>query len=121
MAKTFTGQERRRYPRLEEEMPVSYQTSENLGQRTSSTKNISGGGLSFEIETAVSQGDTLQIQIHKPVDIGLRRRAPIRSIAKVVWVRQTESGKYKSGLEFINIEEADRDEIISHVEEKVKQ
>ncbi len=120
MAKTFTGQERRKHRRLEEQMPLVYQSFEVLEGKTSFTKNISGGGLCFETEAAVYDGDVLWIQIHKAIDAGLTRRAPIYAIAKVCWVNQIDTEKYESGLEFIDIKDRDRDEIISHVEGKIE-
>lgn len=121
MTETFAGQERRKYPRLEEKMPLVYQTFDILEGKTSSTKNISGGGLCFETEIAVCQGDVLWIQIHKAIDSGLTRRAPIYAIAKVCWVSEIGTERYESGLEFIDIKDRDRDEIASHVEGKLKQ
>ncbi len=120
MPETFTGQERRQYTRLEEKIPLVYQSFEILEGKSSFTKNISGGGLCFETEVAVYDGDVLWIQIHKAIDAGLTRRAPIYAIANVCWVKQIDTGKYESGLEFIDIKDRDRNEIIRHVEEKIK-
>ncbi len=118
MPKTFEGLERRKCPRLDEKMPLVYQTHENLEGKTCSTKNISSGGFCFETERPVYHGDVLWVQIYKPVETGLTRRAPISTIAKVAWVRRINPEKYESGLEFVDIRERDREEIAEHVERK---
>lgn len=57
MAETYGGAERRKYPRREEHMFVSYSASRIPEIRTSATRNLSGAGLCFKSEIGLSPGD----------------------------------------------------------------
>ncbi len=120
MAKTYAGSEKRKHPRLGENVPLLYEAPETSEIKTSSTINISGGGFCFETEFCLSPGNILKTQIYKPIDDPSTARLPIYATAKVMWIKQIEIGRYESGLQFIDIDEKHRDEIIRDVGEKLK-
>ncbi len=117
--KTRAKSERRRYPRAKEEARLLYQKPKGLQIENSITENISGGGVCFETEIYVPPATVMEIQINKPI-AGLRATLPMRINAKVIWIRQAETGRYKMGLEFIGIKEIHREEITKNVEEQLK-
>ena len=119
MTKSYGGQERRKYPRCEEEMSLLYKYPKAAEIKTSPTRNISGGGVCFETEAQVSPGDVLEIQINKPIDGGLGAILPIHVDARVTWIEQVKPGKYKLGLQFVDIDEKYRKEIIRNVEKNL--
>ena len=120
MGKKYSGPERRKYHRLEEKLPLLYQTTRQGDVKKTTTKNIGGGGLSFEAEIYVPPTATIEIQVNKPIDDGLKAILPIHANAKVVWIKHVGTGKYRLGLEFVDIKEKHRAEIIREVEEKLK-
>ncbi|MCK4436756.1 PilZ domain-containing protein [bacterium] len=120
MTKTYTGQERRKYPRVEEEWGLLYKASKATEIKSSSTKNISGGGICFEAEGHISPGDVLEIQVNKPIGGGLKATLPIHADAKVIWIKQTETGKYRLGLQFVDMKDKYQKEIIRNVKEQLK-
>ncbi len=115
----YNGPERRERARADEEIPVLYEESGEI--KGSVTKNISAAGLSFETEVFVQPSSILEVQINKPIDTGLNAVLPIHAKAKTVWIRQSETGKYRLGLEFIDINEQDRDEIAKNVKKKLRE
>ncbi len=117
MVKAYAGADRRRHYRGEEEISLMYQSPEGKKVEISTTKNISGGGVCFETEIYIPPAATVEVQVNKPINGGLKAILPVRAKARVVWIRQAETGKYKLGLEFVNIEERHREEIIRNVEE----
>ena len=118
MTKAYTGPERRKYPRSNEKVAVLYRAAESSsldypsGVRNSVTRNISGGGMCFEAEVYVPPETIIEIQIDKPIDGGLKATLPIHATAKVVWVKQVETGNYKLGLQFVDISERHREKLI---------
>ena len=117
--KTPAGSERRRYPRAKEEAGLLYQKPKGSEIEDSITKDISGGGVCFETEIYVPPATVMEIQINKPIG-GLRATLPMRINAKVIWIRQAETGRYKMGLEFIDIKEVHREEITKNVQDQLK-
>ena len=119
MTKAYIGPERRKYSRLDERIEVLYHAVEGAsldhlsGVRDSVTRNISGEGVSFETEIYVPPETIIEVQIDKPIDGGLKATLPIRATAKVVWVKQVETGKYRLGLQFVNISERHREALHS--------
>lgn len=91
-----------------------------LSEMTSSTtENVGRGGVCFETEIYVPPNSILEVQISKTV--GRRKAAsPIRTNAKVIWIRQVKTRKYKLGLEFVGIDDKLRDEIVRSVKEETK-
>jgi len=115
----YNGPERRKRARADEEIPVLYEESGEI--KDSVTENISAAGFSFETEVFVQPSSILEVQINKPIDTGLNAVLPIHAKARTVWIRQSKTGKYRLGLEFIDINEQDRDEIGKNVQKKLRE
>ena len=126
MAKSYKGSERRKYARLSEKVSLLYHAGEStdldhLSKITSSaTKDISGGGFCFETEVYIPPDSILEVQINKIVDKKLKAVLPIHADARVIWIKQVETGKYRLGLQFVDIEEKYRNEIVRDVKEKLR-
>ena len=107
MTEVYKGSERRKYSRLNERVPVLYRAAKEtsldyLSEAVSSTmKNISGGGFCFEAEVYVPTNSILEVQINKTVDEKLKAVLPIHANARVIWIKQVGTGKYKLGLQFV--------------------
>ncbi len=127
MAEIYKGSERRKNPRLNERAPVLYRAAEDTSLdyisevASSTTENISGGGICFEAEVYIPPDSTLEVQINKTVDKKLKAVLPIHANARVIWIKQVDTGKYKLGLQFVEISQHHRDEIRRNVEQKIKQ
>ena len=116
----FSTEDRRQHPRANEEVPVMYQKPEGKEIKNSTTRDISVGGIAFETEIFVPPATTMEIQINKPINGGMKATLPIHVSAKVIWIKQADTGKYKLGLEFLGMEERYREEITKNVEEQLK-
>lgn len=116
--KEDVGAEKRKYPRVEEKIPVLYQVPGGEQVEEGSTHDISAGGVCFESDVFVPSASAMEVQINKPIDGGLKAILPIHANVKVIWIKQSETGKYKLGLEFTSIEEKHRKEIIRNVKER---
>ncbi len=112
--------EKRRFPRVEEKLPLAYRTPPQvLESKACFTINISGGGVSFESEISFSPGDAVSVRIFKPVPDTINEGVAIHAIAEVRWLRQIDT-TYRVGVEFVDIEDKDRTVIIRNVEEKLQ-
>ena len=120
MAETYTDSEKREYPRVEEPMLILYKTPKNPQIKTSSARNISGGGICFDVAGPLSRDDVLQLVIAKVIDDGARATS-MTIQGKVIWVGELGKGKYRVGLRFTKIEETHRAMIIENVEQKLKE
>ena len=111
---------------MSEKVPLLYHAGEgtdldHLSKVTSSaTEDVGGGGFCFETEVYIPPDSILEVQINKIVDKKLKAVLPIHSNAKVIWIKQVETGKYRLGLQFVDIEEKHRNEIIRDVKKKLK-
>ncbi len=123
MAETYAGENRRQYPRREEKLVLRYREARGMSldhlseQRNSDTANVCGGGLCFESEVYVPVSSVMDVVLKKAVAGGQKTILPIPATGKVVWIRQVETGNYRLGLQFLNIEESHREEILKNVQE----
>ena len=76
-------------------------------------KDIGGGGVQIVTEDKFAKDDTLQLYINFPHIL-----SPIPCLAKVEWTRKiTKSSRYESGLQFIEIEDILRQEMIKQIDQ----
>ncbi len=73
----LSPEDRRQYPRAGEKVPVMYQKPEGREIKNSTTEDISAGGIAFETEIFVPPATTMEIQINKPIDGGIKATLPI--------------------------------------------
>ena len=118
---THVGVERRRFPRLEEKLVLSYHALGGNEPRMSLTRNISGGGVCFPTEIRFPSGYKLALQIFKPTKTSLGGKLLLCVSARVVWTNEIQSAQWESGLEFINVKEKEQGEVIGYVNERLKQ
>lgn len=107
--------QRRRYLRLNAYHLVKYRlissSRKDESLLLSSIKNIGGGGACLHVEEYLPPLSVVQLHINFP---GLSR--PVPCLAKVMWIKRIgKSNRYKVGLQFLEIEEALRAEIIKHI------
>ena len=123
MTETYTGENRRQYLRREEKLVLHYREARGMSldhlseQRNSDTMNLCGGGICFEAEVYVPVSSVMDVVLKKAVAGGQKTILPIPATGKVVWIRQVETGNYRLGLEFLDIEESHREEIFRNVQE----
>ncbi len=96
--------ERRKYDRLSAPVAISYISDKSNVRQVTNTRNISAEGLGFEtMDGSVSENDLLEMAISMP-----GAPNPVHTGAKVIWKRKLsleDSAPYDVGVEFINIEE----------------
>lgn len=102
---TYSGPERRKYPRISGRFIVSYRIFEdNDAVDISQTKNISMGGMLLTTNKQFEAGTNLALEIRLPFDPN-----PIMLIGKVVESREiTTDLIYDTRLSFLAIDERHR-------------
>lgn len=101
----YTGQERRKHPRIGGRFIVSYRIlEEDNNADISQTKNMSLGGMLLTTNKALDPGTNLALEIRLPFDPN-----PLTLIAKVLESREiTKNLIYDTRLEFMAVDERHR-------------
>lgn len=110
-----SGQDRRRFNRLERHLPLQFRNIEkNRPEMSGSlTRDISGGGIRFV------SNDFLPVQTSVGLQLSLESNLhTLPATARVVWVQKLPYNEnFMIGLEFLNIENENRAKIIRYVNE----
>ena len=114
---TYTGPERRKFPRIIARFIVSYRVlEENDAIDVSQTKNLSLGGMLLTTNRKFDSGTNLALEIRLPFDPN-----PIMLIGKVVESREiTRNLIYDTRLSFLAVDERHRKVISQTVDYYVK-
>ncbi len=120
MPETYTGPERRKYPRAEDQSLIFYETSKSPEVKAFTARNISVGGICFDAMEPVPQGDTLKLVIAEAAD-DAEATNTMTVQGKVIWTRELAKDKYRVGLLFAEIDESHRATIIEYVERLLKE
>jgi c-di-GMP-binding flagellar brake protein YcgR len=111
MEETTMGTERRRYSRVETQIPVRFRKQSDAVETPGSgslTGDVSAGGLRFRTKEFISAACNLILELDLPT---LTR--PILATSKVAWIKNTNTGgHYEVGNEFMEITKKDQ-ELIS--------
>ncbi len=125
MAIEYSGQEKRKFRRIENPFFISYRSEgdHSFGVSKAIGENISGGGLMFEKENSFHAGAVLYLEIYLLSNPTEDKIYSTPTKAKVVWLNRKKnvskepgSNKYQIGLEFIEIKTEDRERIIEYAE-----
>jgi c-di-GMP-binding flagellar brake protein YcgR len=96
---------RRRYPRIDLNLPVEYTMTIDVAPSLSTRSGtIGGGGLMLYLPMTVAIGTMMRLKIHLP------DQATISCTARVVWLELLtglEKNDFKTGVEFDQISESD--------------
>lgn len=111
--------QRRNFVRVESFLPVQYSDQNKIKQKkevsikTGKTADVSGGGLCLSTIEPVEHGQQLWLSLQLP------NKCTIEAIGKVVRVSdrivQGTEKRYYSAIQFVEIDERDRDKIISYI------
>ena len=120
---TDLNQERRKFTRVEKEIIVRYKIlSTPEKQLDAKTKNLSVGGACLITRDKMELETVVAMEIKFP-----QMREPILTTARVVWCSESKLGpspaghrRFDNGIEFTQISEADRQQIIKHVESELE-
>ncbi len=102
-------EEKRRYPRVESNLPLQYKNIKKLSgvSMGSLASNISAGGIRFKTNEFISLACRLVVEINLPTI-----PKPIKAISKVAWIRKLPVGEqYELGNQFLEIAKEDKDHI----------
>jgi c-di-GMP-binding flagellar brake protein YcgR len=104
--------ERRRFIRIPENAPITYEIMDNPETGEHFTKDISLGGIRFFIHHFVPVNSFLRIKLFlKKITFYFE------ALVRVVWIRRDPHGdRYEIGVEFINIPQ----EAVEHLIEYIK-
>jgi len=108
-------EERRKFFRLNAYHLAKYRlVSENNKEelKITSLKDISAGGVCLRTDREIPRGSILQLYINFP-----QLSSPIPCLAKSTWIKKSDKkGHYEIGLEFLEIEDFLRKEIMERIE-----
>ncbi len=104
--------ERRRFQRIDSNLPVRYKNIKTATVPMGSlTKDICEGGIRFKTNEFISLACRLVVEITLPTV-----QRPIKAISKVAWIRKLSSGEqYELGNQFLEISKEDRNLITDYV------
>lgn len=115
--------EKRKFPRLKENIFIlaSYR-AEQENSFKAFTRDISAGGLMFEIERHIPTGSELELEIYQPVNRFKTVIFSVHAVAKAAWSKRIEKdafeegeNRYQVGVEFLEIKDEDRQRILNFV------
>ena len=118
--------EKRKFPRIKDSIFILYHLSLCPAEEFKAISNdISTGGLMFETERNISKGSKVYMEIDQPIHCDKTMIFCIPVLTKVIWVRKIDKdnfekgeNKYKVGIEFLEIEEVDRNRIAKYIKEE---
>lgn len=100
-----SGKEKRVFTRLKTHHLIKYRVLSSREKTLSFVRNISAGGVLFYSEEELPLDSTLEMKINIPPNT-----EPVNVIAKVVRSHPLKKvGGYEVGVEFVHIEEEDRE------------
>jgi len=110
-------EERRRFVRLSTSVKVEYAVvGESDEEVSSSTKNISLGGICLFLDNIVDKGAILELKIFV-----LKEVNPIKARGKVAWIEEFGLGEadtrkhIEAGIEFTQIPDGDRERLSQYI------
>lgn len=107
--------ERRKFPRLHYNVTVTWKKVERpaaeSAQGTNATKNISGGGICLEVDSVVRIGDVLELDIALPTKKTIHSKGVVRWTEDFGIIGEKSNSRYEAGIEFIEINDSDREEV----------
>ncbi len=117
------NRERRKFPRIEMEIIVRYKIlSTPEKQLHAKTKNISAGGVCLVTREKMKLETVVAMEIRFP-----KMKEPILITSRVIWCNESRLGpnpaghmRFDNGIEFTQISEADRQQIIKYVETELE-
>ena len=108
----YEGIERRRWPRVQVQLPLRYREVGEFGQlpMDSETKDISVGGVRFTADKFLPKESRLVVSLN------LENLSGVKATIKVVWTsRDTRTNMYEIGAQFDNVPSEAKNEIASLV------
>ena len=104
--------ERRRFQRIDSNLPVRYKNIKTATVPVGSlTNDISEGGIRFKTNEFISLACRLVVEVTLPT-----AQRPIKAISKVAWIRKLSSGdQYELGNHFLEISKEDKVLITDYV------
>jgi len=109
--------EKRKYPRFNVELPISYSRVDDKDLFGGMVANASEGGILVYLPERLELGAVLKVEIFYLRDLEL---GAIQAIAKAVWSDLTVKenfGEYRYGLEFQYIDEKDYNRLLALLKE----
>lgn len=106
-------QERRRYPRVESNLPLQYKNLRKIGETSigALTKDICEGGVRFKANEFISLACRLVVEITLPT-----LSKPIKAISKVAWIKKIPSSdQYELGNQFLDMTKEDKNHVINFI------
>jgi len=114
----YGGPERRKYPRLSAAVVEYAPVGKEELQEMSFTRDVGAGGICIVVGEEIQKETILALKIYLPDN-----NNPIIAKGKVVWIRRSSflerrAGKkeyYDLGMEFVALDEKDREKIYHYV------
>ncbi|OGX18967.1 MAG: hypothetical protein A3K83_04795 [Omnitrophica WOR_2 bacterium RBG_13_44_8b] len=105
--------ERRRYPRVNDILRISYQIGNDDLRYNCSSRDISEGGIRLNLYENIKTGTAIKLGIHLE-DVA----QPCWTIARIVWIKGTPGRDYpfEAGIEFSVLAPDFRASIHNHIQ-----
>ena len=99
--------ERRKYPRINIDLPIEYQRIVSTDRNNGRAINASEGGLLIYFSDHMEIGQRLRMKLHFASDSSMNT---VEMLAEVVWIDiqlDTGGGDYRCGVRFVDISSED--------------
>lgn len=123
----YPGLERRKLPRLKDNIFIFGKLGSNpIEEFKAISKDISAGGLMFEVEKDIPKESKLELEIYQPGNQDKTIFFSIHILARVAWIKRLErenleqgENKYRAGIEFLEIKQEDRQRVTKFINESI--
>lgn len=113
--------EKRSFPRIKDEIKVSYKIMGSSGEDEVQTMDISGGGLRLPMHEKVKPETMVELNISLP-----SQETPFYGLAKVIWQKPAavkgKDGKnyFETGMKFVRVGISNRKQIVRYINSLVQ-
>ena len=108
--------ERRKFVRIPEDLPITYEVFPIIKTEEFFTKNISQGGICFFVHEFIPKDSKLKIKL-------TIKKIPFyfEAVVRLAWIKQDPHvERYEIGVEFINISQEAARHLIDYISDIVK-
>lgn len=106
-------QERRRFVRITEDSPISYEVLSDAKSGDFITKDISQAGIRFFVHDFIPKGTLIKIRL-----ILKKITFSFEAIVRVVWIEEDfRNDRYEIGVEFVNISKQASEYLIKYIKD----
>ena len=113
--------ERRRFPRIKDNIFVLFQSMEREMSFEAITNNISQGGLMFRTSNFIAERTELLLEICQPLNSDKDLFLPMSAKVQIAWIRKVEDNdEYLIGAKITKMDEKNQKGLSNYISNRLK-